>query len=109
MAETICHSSQSFAGRISLFSPNWEAITQDTWVIQTVMEGYHIPLTSVPDQYFSPPTPHLSSEDMAALEEEIQSLLRKQSICQIPSPVKGFYSNMFIVPKRTVVRDQLSI
>jgi len=32
---------------------------------------------------------------MAALEEEIQSL--KQAVCQIPSPVKGFYSNMFIV------------
>jgi len=47
-----------------------------------------------------PPTPHLSSEDLAALEEEIQSLLQKQAVCQIPPLVKGFYSNMFIVPKK---------
>ena len=100
MAETICHSSQTFAGRLSLFSQNWETITQDTWVIQTVTEGYHIPLTSAPNQYSFPPTPHLSSEDTAVLEEEIKSLLQKQAVCQIPPPVKGFYSNMFIVPKK---------
>ena len=48
--------SQTFAGRISLFSLNWKALTQETWVIQTVMEGYHIPLMSVPNQC-SPPQP----------------------------------------------------
>ena len=84
MAETICHSSQTFAGRISVFLQNWETITQDTWVIQTVTEGYHIPLTSAPNQYSSPPIPHLSSEDTAVLEEEIKSLLQKQAVCQIP-------------------------
>ena len=64
------------------------------------MEGNHIPLTSVPSQCSSPPTPHFSSEDMAVLEEETQSLLQKQVICQIHSPAKGFYSNMFIIPKK---------
>ena len=36
MAETICQSSQTFAGRISLFRSNWEALTQEPWVIQTI-------------------------------------------------------------------------
>jgi len=76
---------------------NWKAITQDTWVIQTVTEGY---FTSIPNQCSPPPTPHLSSEDIAVLEEETLPLLQKQAISQIPSPVKGFYSNMFIVPKK---------
>jgi len=100
MAETICHSSQTFAGRISLFKLNWKALTQESWVIQTVTEGYHIPLTSVPNQYHHPSNPHLSSEDIAVLEEETQSLLQKQAISQIPAPAEGFYSNMFIVPKK---------
>ena len=39
MAETICQSSQTFAGRISLFCLNWKALTPQTWVIQTVTEA----------------------------------------------------------------------
>ena len=39
MAETICQSSQTFAGTISLFGSNWKAPTQDPWVIQTVLEA----------------------------------------------------------------------
>ena len=80
MAETIGHSSQTFAGRISLFNLNWTALTQESWVIQTVTEGYHIPLMSVPNQCHHPSNPHLSSEDNAVLEEETQSLLQKQAI-----------------------------
>jgi len=53
MVETICHSSQTVEGRTCLFSLNWEAITQDTWVIQTVTEGYHTPLMSILNQYCS--------------------------------------------------------
>jgi len=52
MAETICYLSQTFAGRISLFSPT---ITQDTWVIQTVTEGYYIPSYLSPTD--TPPLP----------------------------------------------------
>ena len=55
--------------------------------------------------FYSQPTlpsiqPHLSPEDTAIMEEEIQSLLQKQAISQIPTAIKGFYSNMFIVPKK---------
>ena len=100
MAETICQSSQTFAGRISLFKLNWKALTQETWVIQTVTEGYQIPLISTPNQHSPPFSPHLSPEDTAIMEEEIQSLLQKQAISQIPTAIEGFYSNMFIVPKK---------
>jgi len=100
MAETICQSSQMFAGRISLFRSNWEALTQEPWVIQTVVEGYHIPLTSVPHQQSPPGNPHMSTEDSTILEEEIISLLQKQAICQIPASTEGFYSNMLTVPKK---------
>jgi len=42
------YSSQSFAGRVSLFQSNWRILTKDQWVLQIVTEGYHIPLTSDP-------------------------------------------------------------
>ena len=89
-----------FAGRISLFRSNWKALTQEPWVIQTVLEGYHIPLLSAPLQQPPPCNPHLFTEDAAILEEKIQSLLQKQTICQISAPTEGFYLNMFIVQKK---------
>ena len=100
LAETICQTTQTFAGRISLFRSNWKALTQEPWLIQTVLEGYHIPLLSAPLQQSPPCNPHMSAEDAAMLEEEIQSLLQKQAICQISVPTEEFYSNMFIVPKK---------
>lgn len=45
-------------------------------------------------------SPYLPSGDLAIMEEEIQSLLQKQAVCQIPTPTRGFYSNMFIVSKK---------
>jgi len=38
------------------------------------IEGYHVPLSSTPFQHSSPCNPHLSTEDAAIPEEEIQSL-----------------------------------
>ena len=63
--------------------------------------GLPNPLHIWPNQCSSPPTPYLSSEDIAVLEEETLSLLQKQVISQIP----GIYSNMLLVPKKD---DQLS-
>ena len=62
--------------------------------------GYHIPLIADPVQKFPPHSPHLPSGDVIVLEEEIHSLLQKQAIQQIPSSAEGFYSNMFLVPKK---------
>ena len=57
-----------------------------------------------PVQKFPPYNPYFCIEDAAILEEEIQSLLQKQAICQIPAPTEGLYSNMFIVPKKDGVQ-----
>ena len=80
MAETICQSTQTFAGRISLFRSNWEALTSEPWVLQTVSEGYHIPLMFVPHQHLPPTNPHLFTEDSVILREDIQSLQQKQAM-----------------------------
>ena len=91
---------QSFTGRISLFLLNWKALTSDPWVIQTVEKGYIIPLTTTPVQQSLPHPPHLSTTEISLLEEEIQMLLEKQAVQKVPASTKGFYSNMFMVPKK---------
>ena len=60
-------------------------------------EGCQIPLMYIPNRCFPP---SLSTEDTTILQDKIQSLLQKQAISQIPTPVRGFYSNMFIVPQK---------
>ena len=99
IAAEVCHS-QAFAGRVSLFQSNWKALTHDHWVLQTVTEGYHIPLSSHPVQLKPPHNPHLSPKDQSALEDEVKALLQKQAIQHLPIAPIGFYSNMFMVPKK---------
>ena len=70
-------SNQAFAGRISLFPSNWRALTSDSWVLEIVTEGYHIPLISSPVQQTPPHSSHLPLEEQTALEDEIKSLLQK--------------------------------
>ena len=97
IAAELC-TTQTFAGRISLFQSNWKALSSDSWVLQIVTKGYHIPLISDPVQQFPPHNP--PPGDVTVLEEEIKSLLQKQAIQQVPTSAEGFYSNMFLVPKK---------
>ena len=99
IAAELC-SNQAFAGRISMFQSNWKALTNYSWVLETVVKGYHIPLISNPVQQTLPHCPRLPHEDQIALEDEIKSLLQKQAIQHLPTPPLGFYSNMFMVPKK---------
>ena len=100
MAAVIARSHKLFAGRLSLFIPNWRVLTKDQWVLQTVTEGYHIPLLSAPKQEVIPHSPHFSSENQTLLQEEIQTLLEKQAIEIVPLQTMGFYSSMFMVSKK---------
>lgn len=47
----------------SLFYSNWKALSSDSWVLETVTGGYHIPLFSDPVQQF-PPTAHTYHQRM---------------------------------------------
>jgi len=89
-----------FAGKITLFLSNWKAITKDHWVLQTVSEGYHIPLRATPVQMIPPYNPHYSEREQTLLKEELEALLTKQAVQRVPTSQKGFYSNMFMVPKK---------
>ena len=65
-----------------------------------MIQGYHIPLNATPGQRSRPYTPHLPTRELAFLEDEIQTLVQKQAVQEVPVTTKGYYSNMFMVPKK---------
>ena len=89
----------SLAGRLECFAKNWELITRDRWVLDTI-QGYHIELMSEPYQHSRPHPPHYNQEQTSLIVEEIGDLLQKGAISEVPHPQGGFYSTLFLVPKK---------
>ena len=87
------------AGRLQDHVNIWKVLTKDPWVLDTV-RGYQIDFLSEPHQRVIPNTPHYSAEQTQLIVEEVQELLNKGAVVQIHSPRRGFYSNLFLVPKK---------
>ena len=63
-------------GRVAYFLTNWEVLTQDQWVLQTVA-GYHLELTEAPTQARVPQQMKHSQESKSQIDSELQELLSK--------------------------------
>ena len=88
-------------GRLQFFIGAWSGITQDPWVLQ-VVRGYQLDFNSYPPLR-RPIRAHLAlaRDQTQAMEAEIESLLEKQAIvCLTPPLSPGFYSSVFVVPKK---------
>jgi len=85
LTAVIARTHQVFTGRVSLFHLNWRVLTMDQWILHTVIEGSHIPLTSKSNQEATPYNPHFSPENQTLLQEEIHTLLEKQAIQLFPA------------------------
>lgn len=90
--------------RLQSFLDVWREVTTDEWVLQVIEVGYHPsfhtppPMAALP-VVFSPPT---NPERWERLNEEVGTLLEKGAVLEVPDPVgPGFYSNLFLVPKKT--------
>ena len=88
-------------GRLQFFIGAWSKITQDPWVLQ-VVRGYQLDFSSHPPLHRPRYTqPALARNQKQAMEAEIQSLLEKQAIVRLTPPLSpGFYSSVFVVPKK---------
>ena len=64
----------ALAGRVAHFQTNWELLTQDKWVLQTV-GGYQLELLGVPYQARHPPPTRVSLENQAQISAEVSELL----------------------------------
>ncbi|KAL0170784.1 hypothetical protein M9458_035380, partial [Cirrhinus mrigala] len=83
--------------------PQWKLLPNvSAWVLHTVKRGYRI-------QFGTPPPPFngvfptlVGPEQGLAMEQEVDTLLRKEAIEVVPPHVResGFYGRYFIVPKK---------
>ena len=90
-------------GHLAQCTQQWSKITKDPWVLSTI-QGCHINFSRSPPLKNSPPLcqdPLMTKEQAVILSEEIQSLQEKSAITLLSThPGPGFYSNVFVVPKR---------
>ena len=87
-------------GRLKYFKHNREVITTDLWV-RNLLSGYVLPFITRPPLSF-PSHRHinLSVTQTQTLQEEISDLLQKQAIWRANPRSPGYYSQMFVVPKK---------
>ena len=99
VATEMAQTNLSFAGRIMHFLSNWEAITQDTWVLQTI-QGFRIEFLQEPKQSHRPSQITFTQKEEAYMQEEILSMISKQAISEIGNSPEGYFSQIFLVPKK---------
>ena len=88
------------AGRLANFVANWERITKDRWVLNTV-KGYQIEFISQPHQSRRPHPCRFSEPQQELVEWEIAELSRKGAVTKLGLvPRDGFLSTLFLVPKK---------
>ena len=85
-------------GRLGHFSDRWAEITKDSWVLSVVRKGYMLPFDSNPP--LSPSPLFLGQTESPALEEEVHKLLLKGAVERVFLEDPGFYSSIFLVPKK---------
>ena len=92
-------------GRLTQFLHHWEKFTTDVWVLSVIRGGLDLVFQERPPLSDSPiPMSQTSDkEKFCLLSEEVQSLLLKRVIEEIPptQSTPGFYSRLFLVPKKT--------
>ena len=101
VAQVVAQRAHPLAGRLACFVQNWEVVTQDHWVLQTIT-GFQIKFLREPFQSMPPNNSSLSSNEQELIDLEVESMLSKGAIKEIhpPESQEGFYSNLFLVPKK---------
>ena len=89
-------------GRHQPFWNRWAEVTQDSWVLAIIREGYKLELVRQP--LLSPiPLPfHLPAdpEQVELVAQEIRSMLDKLAVEVVADHSPGFYSSIFLVRKK---------
>ena len=88
------------AGRLQHFISNWEVVTKDRWVLNTV-QGYRMEFHTEPFQASKPQAPHHNQEQTQLIWTEVQNLMQKGAVALVTNhPGEGFHSTLFLVPKK---------
>ena len=87
-------------GRTVFFTENWKEIQASQQMLD-IIQGYKIPFVEDPSQRFHPSTKANSAEERELILEEINSLLAKEAIEEVPVSELCYSSNMFLVAKKS--------
>ena len=86
-------------GRLAQFHNHWPSVTLDVWVLSVLKRGLFLSFLSPPP--LSPFPVHLS-QNHPEMKTVLLSLLEKRAIERVLNPNSpGFYSRVFLVPKKT--------
>ena len=86
-------------GRLQFFLQNWEKLTSDPFILNTV-HGFQIPFLSEPSQVASPHAIPMNSEQATLVDQEVQEMMNKGAIKSTNCSQKQFLSPIFLVPKK---------
>ena len=87
-------------GRTLFYLKNWGQLTTDPSVLD-IVKGYRLLFQGHPHQFYHPITNPKSSKEFQAIKQEVNSLLLKGAIKQIPKSHAKFVSRLFTVPKKS--------
>ena len=86
-------------GRLAHFVEQWEELTDNKWVLSIIWNGFKIPFKSVPPLLVV--LINLSQSSSPLLWEEITEPLKKWAVERVRNPgTPGFYSRLFLVPRK---------
>ena len=94
-------------GRLSAYWQTWERLGVDPWVVSVVRWGFQLTFTSKPPLTTRPVVKSGRPHDPymnQIIQEQFRILLLKEAIEVVQEPSSpGFYSRLFVVPKKTGV------
>ena len=96
--ETVKRESQRpVSGRLTHFATNWEKISNDPWVQETI-SGSRLEFRCIPQQGSRPGRMHLDAEKSQVLSQEVENLAAKEAIQLVADDSEGYTSPIFLVP-----------
>ena len=87
-------------GRLLRFVSAWRSVSHDPFILEAVSYGMTIDFVDTPYQQNIPPNCAMSKEMEQACDLEISELLTKHAIVPVLDSSAGFYSSIFLVPKK---------
>ena len=89
-------------GRLAHFLDQWQLITSDKWVLSVLRRGLELEFKEFPPLSLDPIEMSVTKDPVknALLQEEVMTLLLKGTIEEVQPVDPGFYSRLFLVPKK---------
>ncbi|KAG2212976.1 hypothetical protein INT45_013285 [Circinella minor] len=95
------HQSLIVSGRLSLYSATWARLSHSPWLHSVIKHGFKIHFDRPPPLSSQPRLqPKLNYQQQQLLQQEIDQLIQKRALEPVYDPSPGFYSQMFVIPKK---------